>query len=441
MQMDELERIREDQTVTKSHELVAANIDDMTLKEAQLLALAVSMIPEEAESKPGERIKVTIERRTLDMVFGLNGMSNTKLKQLAAQLQTRAVIVRPRDLPDNLDLFDDEAVSEELNKQWKRMVIVPTCEYKDGHFTLTLNQDLNEHFLALRERFTSYRLANIIGLSSPYHLRLYEILLMRAGKNPEIRIEPDRLRDMLGAHGKYAAFFEFRRRVLEPAVKAVSEHTDLIVDYETVKLGNEIVEIIFRVSRKDDLFAMLPMPSKTEDDDRSRAVAILMELGLPENAAIKVAKIHRGTLAELEQHLQAARHYLAKLERNGSYTNPAGVIYKAVKDKWVPQVQRATVDPRVLDDQPKQAGRAADTPDYAIEYEQLCSMIEADRNLAEGFLRFLQQQRDMVSLMLFQQHGLRGQGLRKVVMDYGQRLMRESKRNANRGETSENRLG
>jgi len=244
--MAELERIHEDQTVTKSHELVAANIDDMTLKEAQLLALAVSMIPEEAQAKPGDRIRVTIERRTLDMVFGLNGMSNTKLKQLASQLQTRAVTVRPRDLPSNLDLFDEDKVSEEMNREWRRMVIVPTCEYKDGLFTMTLNQDLNEHFLELRERFTSYRLANIIGLSSPYHLRLYEILLMRVSEGSEIRIEPGRLRDMLGANGKYPAFFEFRRRVLEPAVQAVNGHTDLFVGYDTVKIGTEIVEIVFQ---------------------------------------------------------------------------------------------------------------------------------------------------------------------------------------------------
>jgi len=336
--MAELERIHEDQTVTKSHELVAANIDDMTLKEAQLLALAVSMIPEEAQAKPGDRIRVTIERRTLDMVFGLNGMSNTKLKQLASQLQTRAVTVRPRDLPSNLDLFDEDKVSEEMNREWRRMVIVPTCEYKDGLFTMTLNQDLNEHFLELRERFTSYRLANIIGLSSPYHLRLYEILLMRVSEGSEIRIEPGRLRDMLGANGKYPAFFEFRRRVLEPAVQAVNGHTDLFVGYDTVKIGTEIVEIVFQVRRKDDLFAMLPAPSREGEDERSRAVAILMEQGLPQTAAMKVADLHQGGLEALEQHIQAARHFLAKLERTGSSMNPAGVFYKAIKEKWVPQV-------------------------------------------------------------------------------------------------------
>ena len=431
--MAELERIHENQTVTKSHELVAANIDDMTLKEAQLLALAVSMIPEDAESKPDDRIKVTIERRTLDMAFGLNGMSNTKLKQLATQLQTRAVTVRPRDLPENLDLFDDEAVSEELNKEWRRMVIVPTCEYKDGRFTLTLNQDLNEHFLELRERFTSYRLANIIGLSSPYHLRLYEILLMRAVDGSEIRIEPGRLRDMLGAQGKYAAFFEFRRRVLEPAVQAVSEHTDLIVDYETVKIATEIVEIIFRVSRKDDLFAMLPAPSRAGEDDRSQAVAILMEHGLPQTAAMKVADLHQGTLAELEQHVQAARHFLVKLERNGSNMNPAGVFYKAVKEKWIPQVQRAQAAQRSLDEMHDSAEKMDETTDEAIDYEKLCSMIEADRNIAEGFLTFLQQRRDMVSLMLFQQHGLRGQGLKRVVTEYGQGLIRKGMLQPSRG--------
>jgi len=421
--MPGLRHINQSQTVTKSHELVAANIDDMTLKEAQLLALAVSMIPDEASINPQERIRVTIERRMLDVVFGLNGMSNTKLKQLASLLQKRTVTIRPRDLESNLDLFDDEAVSEELNKEWKRMVIVPTCEYKDSQFVITLNQDLNEHFLALRDRFTSYRLVNIVGLSSPYHLRLYEILLMRADDSSEVRIEPNRLRDMLGAQGKYMAFFEFRRRVIEPAVQSVSEHTDLVVDFETVKNGSEIVEIVFRVSRKDDLFASLPAPSKADEVEHSNLVAVLMEAGLPQATAIKVANIHKGTLHELEQHVLAAKHYLQKLARNGSTSNQAGVFYKSVKEKWVPQAPRVPESQRSLDEVIK-AGQGVMTA-ASLDYEALCQALEHNQKLAEGFLKFIKQRRDMVSLLLLENHGLRGSGLRKIMLEYGEWLQRE----------------
>ena len=420
--MADVFRLVDDQTVTKSHELVAANIDDMTLKEAQLLALAVSMIPEDAGESLDDRIRVSIERRTLDMVFGLNGMSNTKLKQLATQLQKRAVTVRPRVMAENLDLFDDIAVAEELNKEWRRMVIVPTCEYKEGRFTMTLNQDLNEHFLELRERFTSYRLANIIGLSSPYHLRLYEILLMRVDEGADIHLEPMRLRDMLGAQGKYPAFFEFRRRVLDPAVQAVCAHTDLIVDYETIKSGTEIIEIIFRVHRKDDLFAMLPAPSKASEDQRSRAVALLMEAGLQQSAAMKVADLHKGDNTALEQHIQAAKHFLAKLERAGTNTNPAGVYYKAIKEGWMPQVQKSSEAARAQNDAKKPAEKPLSKPP---KFEAICAAIDADRNISEGFLLFLQKRRDMVSLSIFQQYGLRGQGLKEVILEYGERLMRD----------------
>jgi hypothetical protein len=414
------------QTVTKSHELVAADIDDMTLKEAQLLALAISMIPADTPYDESARLKITIERHQLDMVFGLNGMSNAKLKQLAGLLQSRTVTVRPRHLFSNLDLFGEVSVEDEKAREWKRMVIVPTCEYKDGRFSLTLNQDLNEHFLELRERFTSYRLANIIGLSSPYHLRLYEILIMRAEHGSEIRIEPDRLRAAIGAAGKYPAFFELRRRVLDPGVKAISQHTDLIVDYQAVKQGNEVMEIIFSVGRKDELLAKLPLPNREASDERTRLIAFLMEEGLPQTAAVKVADVHTGSLEELTRHIEAAHHYLGKLQSLGSSINPSGVFYKAVKEKWIlrtPPAAEITEAQEAIQSEPEE---------MPLDYERLCDLIETDRSLGEGFLRFLQERRDMVSLLLFQQNGLRGKGLAKTVEQYGQYLVRSGRLNSMR---------
>lgn len=418
-----LTHVHNHQTVTKSHELVAADIDDMTLKEAQLLALAISMIPADTPHDESARLRITIKRQQLDMVFGLNGMSNTKLKQLAELLQSRTVTVRPRHLLSNLDLFDEISIEDEKDREWKRMVIVPTCEYKDGCFSLTLNQDLNEHFLELRERFTSYRLANIIGLSSPYHLRLYEILVMCAEHGPEIRIEPDRLRAAIGAAGKYLAFFELRRRVLDPGVKAISQHTDLIVDYEAIKQGNEITEIVFSVSRKDELLAKLPLPDKESSDERTRLIAFLMEEGLPQSAAMKIADVHTGSLEELTQHIEAAHHYLGKLHSLGSSINPSGVFYKAVKEKWIPRAKQAPVKietKKVVQPEPQE---------ISVDYDRLCDLIEADRSLGEGFLRFLQARRDMVSLLLFQQNGLRGKGLIRTVEQYGQYLIKSGRLN------------
>lgn len=397
--------------VKKSNEFISANVDDMTLKEAQLMELAVSLIRENL--RPDERIRVTIERKTLDMLFGLNGMSNIKLQQMAEQLQSRAITLRPRAMPRELDFFDGQAVATELDTDWIRMVIVPTCKYRDGQFTLTFNQDLNAHLIELRERVTSYRLANIVGMSSLYHVRLYGILSMqRNGEhNTTAVIDITRLRDMLGTQDKYPAFFEFRRRVLDPAVVSVNTHTDIAVEYEMVRVGKDVTQIVFHTQPKE----------VHADTKHNPVMDALVAAGVPESSALKIMSVHSGSPDAMAQHILAAQQYMQKLgQRQNSSVNPVGVFYKAVKEKWMPHVpQEKPAQPAAaaVKQEKTSANKTAIQSD--VLYEKTCITIESTPGEAQNFERYLSRQRDSVSLFILRQQGLRGTGLRRVVVEYG----------------------
>lgn len=391
--------------VKKSNEFISANVDDMTLKETQLMELAVSLIRE--NSRLDERIRVTIERKTLDMLFGLNGMSNIKLRQLAEQLQSRAITLRPRAMGDDLDLFDGQAVAKERDTDWIRMVIVPTCEYRDGRFTLTFNQDLNAHLVELRERVTSYRLTNIVGMSSPYHVRLYGILAMQRN-TARVVIDIARLRDMLGTQDKYPAFFEFRRRVLDPAVVSVNAHTDIDVEYEAVRSNKEVSQIIFHTR---------PKSMSDAESAHDPIMDMLLSAGVPEASVMKIMSVHSGPPDTIELHILAAQQYMQRLsQRQGSSVNPVGVFYKAVKEKWLPHApQEKPVQPGVTNKEKPSENKSGEA-----FYEKSCAEIESTPDAMRNFERYLTRQRDSVSLLILQQQGLRSAGLRRVVAEYWQ---------------------
>ena len=142
-------------SVQKSYEIVSANFDEMTLKEAQVMALAVSKIPKDM-GVTERQIKVRIERSEIEALFGIGGYKSDALKTLAEDLQRRVVTVRPRSETDKTKLLEIAPKNDVNSKRWKRMVLIPTAEYLDGAFTLSFNTDLTEQFIELRDRMISY---------------------------------------------------------------------------------------------------------------------------------------------------------------------------------------------------------------------------------------------------------------------------------------------
>jgi hypothetical protein len=414
-----------DRSVIKSHELAAGNFDDMSLKEIQLLTLAISLIPEYNHSHPEETIRIEITRRQLDLTFGANGMSGPKLKMLAKRLQSRSVTVRLRDTPANLDLFDSSPIEKGKEENWKSMVFVPTCEYKNGTFSMTLNQDLNDHFLNLRERFTSFKLVNIMGLSSPYHVRLYEVLLVKADAEGEITISQSRLREMMGLQNKYPVFWDFHRGVIKPAVESINQNTDLTVSYQTIRMGGgEIESIQFFVARKDDLFSALPA-NTGEGSERDEMILRLEEMGVQASVARKLIREYDGTLDELGLHIKAAENYIDGKRKKGEPVSEAGALVNAIKEKWKPSKKSQKDDAGIS--VKTQVGAKKPKEEPGIDVDLVIEALESNRQLLEGYAEYLHRTRDFISIKDLKEEGLRSTKLNNSIKEYGAILLKSGK--------------
>lgn len=103
----------------------------------------------------------------------------------------------------------------------------------------------------LEEQFTKYEIQQISNLTSAYAVRLYEILIAwrSTGKTPLITLYD--FRQKIGVlDTEYKRMYDFKKYVLDIALKQVNEHTDITVKVEQHKTGRSITGFSFSFKRK-----------------------------------------------------------------------------------------------------------------------------------------------------------------------------------------------
>ncbi len=95
-------------------------------------------------------------------------------------------------------------------------------------------------------------------MTSTYAIRLYE-LLIQWGSVGEREIELTWLRQQFQLDDKYKAIKDFKKRVLEPAVSNINEHSDIEVQGVQRKTGRTVTHLKFTFAPKKDA---KPKPSR-----------------------------------------------------------------------------------------------------------------------------------------------------------------------------------
>ena len=108
----------------------------------------------------------------------------------------------------------------------------------------------------LEEQFTKYEIQQISNLSSAYAVRLYEILIAwrSSGSTPIIPLTDFRKR--IGVlDSEYKRMYDFKKYVLDIAIKQINEHTDITVKVEQHKTGRSITGFSFNFKQKKSVTA------------------------------------------------------------------------------------------------------------------------------------------------------------------------------------------
>lgn len=225
--------------VVKSNALIQASYT-LGLVEQRLILMSIVQARESGEGITAESILVI---RAQDYASLFNVTKQTAYQALADAVETlfnRRATVDVYDKKRNL-----------VRPMAVRWVTAMAYEENEGLITLRFGHEVVPEITRLEENFTSYELEQVAGLKSAYAVRLYELLVQwkSAGKTPVFEINQFRSQLGLGVN-EYPVMGDFKKRVLDYAVKQINDHTDIKTSYDQVKTGRTITGFSFKFKHK-----------------------------------------------------------------------------------------------------------------------------------------------------------------------------------------------
>lgn len=118
-----------------------------------------------------------------------------------------------------------------------------------GTVSLRFSQPMVPYLSQLSAQFTRYALADVAKMTSAHAIRLYELLCQwrDAGKR---EVELTWFREALQLEDRYGNIRDLKRRVIEPAVEQINEHSPMWVKWSQRKTGRRVSHLVFTFGEK-----------------------------------------------------------------------------------------------------------------------------------------------------------------------------------------------
>lgn len=135
---------------------------------------------------------------------------------------------------------------------WKIFHWLSNAQYDgNGTITLRLSDEIKPYVLELDKWFTQYQIKNILEFNSFYAIRLYELIIcedgINGGYNDTVEFEITDLRKFFACEKKYSSFKDFRRNVIDVAVREINNKSDIYLTPYYKKQGRKITTIGFYI--------------------------------------------------------------------------------------------------------------------------------------------------------------------------------------------------
>ena len=223
-------------------------------------------------------------------------------------------------------------INSKGNKVVRYERFTQSAEYIEGEGVVSFKfaDAIIPMLVELEKRFTVYEIEQVANLSSSYAMRLYEFCVQHLDKKKGkgwLDISLDELRFRLGLlPTEYNRMGDFKKGVLDLAVKQINEKTDISVDYEQKKQGRTIVGFRFEFKQK------------AKKAQTKQAITHKKE---PESETTKEKQVVDlfSDLSDLERETIKARidEYIAQKESKGDIISDfhrANITKKAVNERW-----------------------------------------------------------------------------------------------------------
>ena len=161
-----------------------------------------------------------------------------------------------RDIRGICDVLERSRVfvgTDDPARPWKRLQWIDYARYDGGGMvSMRLSKDVEPYLIGLRKCYTQYRLRNIVDFSSFYAIRLYELLihqmnLLDYNGDETFSYTVDELRELMFCETKFTRFADFRRKVLNVAVREINEKSDIHIEMMFFRQGKVYRKVAFNV--------------------------------------------------------------------------------------------------------------------------------------------------------------------------------------------------
>jgi plasmid replication initiation protein len=118
-----------------------------------------------------------------------------------------------------------------------------------GTVALRFSQPMVPYLSQLSAQFTKYALADVAQMTSSHAIRLYELLCQWRDAG-EREMELGWFREALQLEGRYDNIRDLKRRVIEPAVDQINEHSPMWLKWNQRKTGRRVSHLLFTFGEK-----------------------------------------------------------------------------------------------------------------------------------------------------------------------------------------------
>ena len=219
-----------DNYVVMANNMMTHSASNLTLDELKLLRFIIM------QTKKGDKELFEFELLAKDFAKVLD--VNIKTKDIYKRLQTMV-----KHLMQEVIYIGDDS-----KKKWVMFHWVDICRYDNGTIQIKISDELKPFLVELRGNFTRYPLSDIIRFKSTYAIRIYEIINSYLNENNlphadvaiEISISVEELRKNTDTVKKFERTYDFKRKVVDVAIKEINKKSKYHVIATPYKRGNAV---------------------------------------------------------------------------------------------------------------------------------------------------------------------------------------------------------
>lgn len=260
-------KLNNDYYVVTANDLIKGR-QKMTLREAQLLYVAISQVVK--EDRDFKTYTTTVPELAAFMGIDENSLYRD-LESICTNLLQRVV---------KIQIGGDNAKGK---KKWKIFQWVNSAKYDNGKLTLRLSDDIKPYLLELESYYSQTLLGTLMTFRSYYTTRLYQYLVADVGSSNGYRNEwcftCEQLRELFQVGAKqYPRNFDLVRYTIKPALEELGKSDYAYVwdytEHRAKTRGRALESVSFRAmlfkdkAHKDTYIRRLPLLEEIEKKKR-----------------------------------------------------------------------------------------------------------------------------------------------------------------------------